>query len=237
MQATQGLKVEVRLDAGDGKGKGLFATGPIARGDLLFAESPLVAIQHSDNSPRALACAHCFQVVGGVQAQLDHRRVHQDGRNGSSDASTSGALLPCCNEFSALPVVPCTSQCGKLYCSEACRDAAWTRHHSLLCAGLVGDDGAQPLADFYQHAEEYNDVFILAAQVVATALLAAQHELGQPPDASTPASACWAALLKGWQPFAMGHKGLWWECVAKPDDVHASEEAEFRACKAAGRAK
>lgn len=34
--------MEVRLDAGDGKGKGIFATRRLLEGDTLFKEAPLV---------------------------------------------------------------------------------------------------------------------------------------------------------------------------------------------------
>lgn len=37
---------------------------------------------------------------------------------------------------------------------------------------------------------------------------------------------CWEALLKGWQPYHMGWKKLWWECVACPEDVE--DEQAFR---------
>ncbi len=37
---------------------------------------------------------------------------------------------------------------------------------------------------------------------------------------------CWEALLKGWQPYCMGWKKVWWECVACPEDVE--DEQAFR---------
>lgn len=37
--------LEVREDAGGGKGKGLFATAALDEGDLLFKEQPLVRIR------------------------------------------------------------------------------------------------------------------------------------------------------------------------------------------------
>ena len=54
--------------------------------------------------------------------------------------------------------------------------------------------------------------------VAATALRAAAEEGGS--DAER--------LLRAWEPFAVGHKGVWWEVVARPSDVEVDDEAAFR---------
>lgn len=94
------------------------------------------------------------------------------------------------------------------------------------------------LREFLEHADETNDVFRLAANAVAQVLVAAQQQLGSQQqhrngsgsgDGSSGSSsggepgrdACWQALLAGWQPFAAGHKGLWWECTAAPPEAAA----------------
>jgi hypothetical protein len=49
--------LEVRADAGQGKGKGVFAKQAIEEGDLLFKEAPLVRIcQQEAHIPRKAAC-------------------------------------------------------------------------------------------------------------------------------------------------------------------------------------
>lgn len=103
------------------------------------------------------------------------------------------------------------------------------------------------LQEFIAHADETNDAFLLAARVVSTVLLGAQKVLAavankgssqeqcarSSADPATSASVqrsntqqCLEALQAAWEPFAMGHKAVWWECVAVPEDV--DDEAEFR---------
>lgn len=60
-------KLEVRFDAGDGKGKGLFAAQPIQSGAVLFKELPLVRSLRGllDFPQTSCSCApaFCFFVV------------------------------------------------------------------------------------------------------------------------------------------------------------------------------
>jgi hypothetical protein len=92
----------------------------------------------------------------------------------------------------------------------------------------------EALREFLHHADSTNDVFRLAGIVVAMVLQAAQRQLeaqqqqqqqagsGGGSSGGEPSSeACWAALLAAWQPFAGGHKGLWWECTAAPPEAAA----------------
>jgi hypothetical protein len=98
------------------------------------------------------------------------------------------------------------------------------------------------LASFNDHADGTNDIFRLAAKVVAGVALGAQRNLEamEQKEVSGAGSSSsehrqWSAaqrqdaLIAAWQPYAMGHKGLWWECVARPADVMVGrEEAMFR---------
>ncbi len=107
-----------------------------------------------------------------------------------------------------------------------------------------GEGGAElaarreALREFLHHADSTNDIFRLAALVVAKTLLGAQRQLDANPGAAggsssssgsggastgrePSAEACWRALLAAWQPFAVGHKGLWWECTAAPPEATA----------------
>lgn len=108
-------------------------------------------------------------------------------------------------------------------------------------SGSSGEGGAElaarreALREFLHHADSTNDVFRLAAIVVARTLLAAQRQLEAEPSAAAAAGsssvssaggepsaeACWQALLTAWRPFAVGHKGLWWECTAAPPEAAA----------------
>lgn len=153
--------------------------------------------------------------------------------------------------------VPCLGGCSEeKYCSAACAEAAWQQYHQLLCAGpdaagsgstsgkgkaaAAGGSGSKSaerrqaaLREFLHHADETNDVFRLAAVVLARTLLEAEQlvEQGGSPGSvegsscgsgSEPSgNACWKALQAAWEPFACGHKGLWWEAVSAPPDAAA----------------
>ncbi|GIL85141.1 hypothetical protein Vretimale_10792 [Volvox reticuliferus] len=100
------------------------------------------------------------------------------------------------------------------------------------------------LASFCEHALETNEIFLLAAQVVAATLLKAarlvvvgEQSEGAAAVATAPgpssggpgpsSDAYQSALLAAWRPFMYGWKRCWWESVAVPDDV--DDEEEFRA--------
>jgi len=245
MQATAGLGFEVKLDAGDGKGKGIFATKKLREGDRVLEEPPLVAIQHIYNENAARACSHCFRFIGGVQGQLQNRLRHvkdfagQDSDNGISEFGSHSCFLnfPYLSDFETLDEVPCPTGCGKaIYCSVTCRDASWGRHHSLLCLknGTIKQGEDTDFSDLYHLSRETNDIFLLAAQLLASALLAAWSNLSIGSYANTcplpSPEACWEALFDAWTPYSMGYKGIWWECVARPSDVPPEEETDFREC-------
>ncbi|EFN50876.1 hypothetical protein CHLNCDRAFT_141673 [Chlorella variabilis] len=304
---TAGMGLEVRLDAGGGKGKGVFATKGFGGGALLFREPPLAFMQHTANRPQAWVCARCFCFIGSVEQQVARliMTVREGAESGSEDASASsssdsgsgggggghsmhreaaaalreeqleglaaGALKLPHTEAVPLPTpARCPGGClEEWYCSDSCAEAAWQLYHQLLCVGPEEDDqqdesgsssnpGKAPAAaaaetgetqqeerrrqlalrEFLEHADETNDVFRLAANAVAQVLVAAQQQLGSQQqhrngsgsgDGSSGSSsggepgrdACWQALLAGWQPFAAGHKGLWWECTAAPPEAAA----------------
>ncbi|CAG9464172.1 unnamed protein product [Pedinophyceae sp. YPF-701] len=83
------------------------------------------------------------------------------------------------------------------------------------------------LQEFVQHADDTNDVFLLAAGVVAHTLLRASRLLSRNGTAHTP-ELMLAAVAEAWRPFAMGQRAIWWEQVARPSDVAPAEEAGFR---------
>jgi hypothetical protein len=244
MQKTKNLGLEVRPDAGDGRGKGVFATKLFLNDDLVLEEPPVVSIQHSETRGSALVCARCSIMVGSIEEQLANnwKWTYQSMGEDTSAAGFSNPKLPCSEKFPLPFTVTCRNRpcCSAVYCSEECRDVSWHAHHSLLCPAAAkiesGEDSSpastssnnsttkDPLfEEFYQHAEGTNDIFILAAQAVATVLLEADRQLQQNENESN-----WNALKKAWNPFSMGHKALWWECVALPSDVPASEEDQFR---------
>jgi hypothetical protein len=112
------------------------------------------------------------------------------------------------------------------------------------------------ISQFLQHADETNDIFRVAAQVIASTMLKANtlmrqkqggpgEQAKEPAAAETPTAAGGngsAATAKQSQtagaaavdqalrlvllPWAAAHKAIWWEAVAVPE---GEEEVEFRA--------
>ncbi|PNX77638.1 histone-lysine N-methyltransferase ATXR2-like protein, partial [Trifolium pratense] len=74
--------------------------------------------------------------------------------------------LPYSEKFSLPPAVPCHGGCGEAYyCSMSCAEADWESSHSLLCTGESCDPRRrEALLKFVKHANETNDIFLLAAK-------------------------------------------------------------------------
>ena len=75
--ACMGLndKVEVRHDAI--KGKGVYAKTSYKRGDVVWEERPLVAMQHLSSAKGAPCCSHCFAYLGSCEHQIGSRLLQQ----------------------------------------------------------------------------------------------------------------------------------------------------------------
>ncbi|GJP36281.1 hypothetical protein CLOM_g20809 [Closterium sp. NIES-68] len=159
---------------------------------------------------------------------------------------SSGQLkLPFAECAGVLPsAVACPGGCTQeVFCSSTCATSAWAEGHAMLCLGHASHaKDTQALKAFYTHADESNDIFRLAAKVVASALSRAHTLLGKgggevgeeetEGKGEAEEEERWKLVLEAWMPFAVGHKAIWWEAVACPPDVVAGsdEEASFRAC-------
>ncbi|RDY01875.1 Histone-lysine N-methyltransferase ATXR2, partial [Mucuna pruriens] len=145
--------------------------------------------------------------------------------------------LPCSEKFSLPPAVPCPGGCGEAYyCSMSCAEADWETSHSLLCTGEHSDPAQRKaLLKFIKHANETNDIFLLAAKAISSTMLryrklkAVSLEEQVKHDMSCVSNhRNLSFLLEAWKPIWMGHKRRWWDCIALPDDVDSSDEASFR---------
>lgn len=243
-RAPSNIKIESDVFEGK-KGKCAFAVEPIPQGAVIVKEAPLVAIQHTANKAYAHVCAQCFTFVGGVNFQLANHfaGLHANQNSDSDDDSKQTSYiptqrevmqlqqlqLPLASDFPAANPVLCKGGCHEVvYCSEECNEKAWSTWHSLLCPG---EEGNSEIEAFYAHSDATNDVFGLAGQAVAKILLAANHNLKHLLEQESSKGRAindlrWQALKQAWQPFAMGYKHLWWECIAIPSDV--DDEDEFR---------
>lgn len=109
----------------------------------------------------------------------------------------------------------------------------WETCHSLLCLGEKSK--ASPpsaLYEFIEHANDTNDIFILAAKVISYTILRYKNlkeaYLKRGDKACNGSTAAVSLLLEAWKPISMGHKRRWWDCIALPEDVNKCDEAAFR---------
>uniref|UniRef100_A0A8D0JN30 Protein-lysine N-trimethyltransferase SMYD5 n=2 Tax=Sus scrofa TaxID=9823 RepID=A0A8D0JN30_PIG len=129
-----GVPVEVRF-VNSAKGKGLFATQLIRKGETIFVEQPLVAAQFLWNALyRYRACDHCLRAL--EKAEENAQRL----------TGKPGQVLPhpdlCTVRKDLHQNCP---HCQVMYCSAECRLAAAEQYHQVLCPGPSQDDPLHPL--------------------------------------------------------------------------------------------
>ncbi|XP_059661050.1 histone-lysine N-methyltransferase ATXR2 [Cornus florida] len=148
-----------------------------------------------------------------------------------------GLVLPYSKQFSLPSVVSCPGGCGETYyCSKSCAQADWDLFHSLLCTGeRTKSLRKEALLKFIQHANETNDIFLLAAKVISFTILkyrklkaAHLEEKGKYATPNDLDHCNLSLLLEAWKPISMGYKRRWWDCIALPDDVDCHDEDAFR---------
>ena len=236
------------------RGRGVFATRNFAAGERVLSEAPLVGAQHETNKRHARTCACCFRFVGSVEREIGRRlldKLDDDGEVATSSGSLPGGLtigdvvklacgeakLPGSENFAGPDPVACVGQCSAhVYCSERCRDDDWNMHERMLCLGERGTArNKQALEEFYAHASETNDIFIVAAKVVANMCVRAMeakrtHDATQSSGKSVVDEDEERVMQKVYDyarlPYAVVHNAPWWECVATPDDCEDDEVAE-----------
>ena len=173
-------------------------------------------------------------MVGSIEHQLVNAWDHLQGRprEPGQNNPLNEALpeVPFSEAFSLPEICSCGGrvECEAVYCSDACRDAAWSAHHSLLCPtpAVVRPDNLLLeedlyLPNFYDHSDRFNAKFRLAAQAIANILVTAQRSVesrGFRPSVES-AETNWAALIDAWAPYSLGYKALWWETAPVPPDL------------------
>ncbi|CAM9529101.1 unnamed protein product [Chrysoparadoxa australica] len=213
--APDGVRDRVRVgNAGEGRGRGLFATQDFEAGASLFLERPLVALQSRSNISDVMVCGNCLGFVGTVGSQLallEGTPREQCLKNLEAQAAGPSSTL-----LSPVPPVHCSQGCGEVYCSGSCRKAHFTRCHRLECVGLVSaqEAAAHPLIAFKVHALQTNEIFLLVGEVAATVVLRAEE--GGYDEAE-----------HAWEPFRRFVQEPWWE-VAVDHDWDEKGQEEFR---------
>ena len=107
------------------QGKGLYATVPIVAGEVIFEEKPLICSQFLWNAEYKYdACEFCL-------APLENAEENARRLTGDSTVQLPYLSECCCTDKSQH--VGCTFACGVRYCSQQCRNNAWTSYHQILC--------------------------------------------------------------------------------------------------------
>lgn len=145
--------------------------------------------------------------------------------------------LPYSNKFPLPSAINCPGGCKEVYyCSKSCAQADWELCHSILCTGEGSKSSSKKaLLKFIEHANETNDIFLLAAKAISSTILkyrklkaACNKEKEKNKIAQVLSNHNFSLLLKAWKPLSMGYKRRWWDCIALPDDVDISDESSFR---------
>lgn len=124
----------------------------------------------------------------GLGTELDEEGEHYCEEDDSVDervpappetvaALLDGTLeLPLSEQFPLPAVVECLGGCSDdVYCSETCASISWEAHHKLLCAGPRSEAAdTEALRGFRDFADGSNNIFHVAAQVVAATVLRAR---------------------------------------------------------------
>ncbi|XP_069350358.1 histone-lysine N-trimethyltransferase SMYD5 isoform X2 [Eulemur rufifrons] len=156
------VSVEVRF-VNSAKGKGLFATQLIRKGETIFVEQPLVAAQFLWNALyQYRACDHCLRAL--EKAEENAQRL----------TGKPGQVLPhpelCTVRKDLHQNCP---HCQVMYCSAECRLAAAEQYHQVLCPGPSQDDPLHPLNKLQEawrsvHYPPETASIMLMARMVAT---------------------------------------------------------------------
>ncbi|XP_052626369.1 histone-lysine N-methyltransferase ATXR2 isoform X1 [Lactuca sativa] len=185
----------------------------------------------------------CFDLASKDQIEFQHcssttsRNRFQLPNESIESLMHENLALPYSKKFPLPSVIDCLGGCKEAYyCSKSCAHADWELCHSILCTG----DGSKSLSKkalsrFIEHANETNDIFLLAAKAISSTILkyrklkvAHNKEKEKNHIAEVLGNHNFSLLFKAWKPLSMGYKRRWWECIALPDDVDACDEAAFR---------
>uniref|UniRef100_A0AAV1T611 SET domain-containing protein n=1 Tax=Peronospora matthiolae TaxID=2874970 RepID=A0AAV1T611_9STRA len=220
----------IRCALASGKGKAMFAARALQAGEPIWTEAPFVAMQHEDNKDFVDCCENCF--VPLIDSKLCWARVVADCNTKVDDGASRGDNLVATEAdfeaaiaflqkeggksssesyFSVFKMaetqVHCS--CGAVYCSANCKRIAYAQHHALLCPRTEERDNA--MGHFLNHTLVANEIFQLAAKVVAKILLlfVATQDMEQ-----------------ARQPVDVFCKLPWWEVITSEEDLEDGETFE-----------
>ncbi|KAL4116901.1 hypothetical protein PRIC2_012353 [Phytophthora ramorum] len=210
-------------DAGPVKGKAIYADRDLPKATRIWTESPLVAMQHERNRGLLPSCQFCYlPLLGnaqrqwcGIVARYNAKAAAAQTGTGEDDGgkttTTAGPVdvdalekalrllrITPQNCGMAGPGAMCT--CGELYCSKLCRMRALHEYHAILCPR---NDPCSAMGEFLEHTRHTNDIFLLAAKVIARVI--SRYLV-------------WRDIVKAREPIDMFYKKPWWEVVVVEHD-------------------
>ncbi|KAF1325382.1 putative histone tail methylase containing set domain, partial [Globisporangium splendens] len=211
--------------AGEKKGKAIYAAKALKAGEPVWTEAPFVAMQHEDNKEFVDACENCFvplinskeawERVLASSAEEKDVATQQDFEDAVAFLQKEGGKSAEDSYFSVFHLaanqVKC--ECGVIYCSEKCKQIAYAEHHAIVCTH--SEDNETPMGHFVNHTLVTNEIFQLAAKVMAKVLLRfiKSHD-----------------LAKARQQLDMFCKMPWWDVITSEDDIEEEGETleEYR---------
>eukprot|EP00210_Caulerpa_lentillifera_P007793 g7437.t1 len=235
-------KVEVKKHDDSRKGRGLFATMNIHKGETILIEKPLISMQDSDNKRDALVCSHCLKHAGRLEDQLywyllnhttDDDPLDQQLR---SQFEAKAVYLPRFGTLEECELIYC--DCGAVYCSEQCKMEAHDTYHNLLCSEnpfqslldslmylthVSRDDivvNQEALNTFEDFCEQTNPNFNLIAKAICKMLTQLDHS-----SESKASSISSQNLELVWEPYWHAWRPLWWNCMTLSDASDSEKEA------------
>ncbi|KAM6135880.1 LOW QUALITY PROTEIN: protein-lysine N-trimethyltransferase SMYD5 [Phoenicopterus ruber ruber] len=156
--AGAGAAAEARFIS-SAKGKGLFATKNIRKGETVFVERPVVSSQFLWNALyNYRACDHCLRALETAE------------ENAQRLLGKSSLVLPHPEQCSIRKDLHQQCRCQVTYCSAECRQAALEQYHQVLCLGPSRDDPTHPLNKLQEawrnmHSPETSSIMLMARMV------------------------------------------------------------------------
>ena len=197
-------------------GRYLVTSQAFRKGSVLWTEEPFASLQSLPNVSQLEACHRCFRCVGTFESQMSKALgepmpalLHEDGRE---------------YELLSSPTLSCEWGCGVRYCSSKCLEQDKKTGHALLCVGLLTED-THPLLELKRFAIKHNEIYLVAAKMVARVLMA--HALGENKNRDSLDEAIW--------PLSLLMRMPWSECVVYTKDMSPEERADAQLVEYASR--
>ncbi|KAJ0394190.1 hypothetical protein ATCC90586_005134 [Pythium insidiosum] len=228
--------------AGKLKGKAIYADRDLRRNTRIWTEAPFLGMQHELNKRLVPCCQYCFvPLIADYQAQWsamaarwnDALRLAPDDPRAAHAHDLDEALerLHVQRRHCGLVGAAARCVCGDLYCSKLCQIRAYHEFHAVLCPRA---DPFSAMSEFVRHTQETNDIFLLAAKVIARVLCRFLVSRD---------------LIKAREPMDMFYKKPWWEVVMmerqvqqhqynqQPPPQPGSDRSDAAASRTAGSAR